>query len=436
MFRLAAVRACIRALPTVSVDSTASALRRRYTSDTEEIWIKRRPLPTTTSVEYTIPSDPYLLAKKFQQVVCEGKLDDAVAIVMQSKARNQSAVVWNLVIGEYAKTGRLSRALRGFTEMRKRGFKPTQSTFTALLKACAISDSAKSAQMAEHLFASIKEHGIEPSILNFNALLSVYQHKHDLKAILNWFNDLPGEGPHAPILETYTIVLTAFRREIQRQLKELEEVKAGGGAENKPSFGDSRRIALVKENIHNMFGSMMELWETFIEDAQHRLQSQKTQQLHDTKALYIDAHLIKVVLKICHAIYGENRSLGRQGLKIAEQVYGFDKTLGSRTNSKAREIPRTIPLAALLLQGVSNNDTSTDYSVVDGNVVDLVLGLCSRDTQYTKAIRFWRSLETNFNAQLDPLRKEFEPRIKEFYARANIPRTDSDVGTDRQHPSK
>ncbi|KAJ2808398.1 hypothetical protein H4R20_000900 [Coemansia guatemalensis] len=428
MFRLAAIRACIRALPTVAADSTASTVQRQFSSDTEDIWIKRRPLPTTTSVEYTIPSDPYLLAKKFQQVVRDGKLDDAVAIVMQTKTRNQSAVVWNLVIGEYAKTGRLSRALRGFTEMRKRGFQPTQSTFTALLKACAMSDSAKSAQMAEHLFASIKDHGIEPSILNFNALLSVYQHKHDLQAIVKWFNDLPAEGPYAPILETYTIVLTAFRREIQRQLKELEEVKAGKETENKSSFSDSRRIALVKENIHNMFGSMMELWNTFTEDAQQRLKSRQTQQLHDTKLLYIDAHLIKVVLKTCHAVYGENRALGRQGLKIAEQVYGFDKTLGSTKKAQAQESALVVPLAARLLQGGSNNGTAVDYSVVDSNIVDLVLGLCSRDTQYTKAIRFWRSLETHFSAQLDPLRKEFEPRIKEFYARANIPRPDSNAG--------
>ncbi|KAJ2611154.1 hypothetical protein H4S08_003294 [Coemansia sp. RSA 1365] len=429
MFRLVAIRACIHALPTRVIGSTAGAIRRQYTSDTEDIWIKRRPLPTTTSVEYTIPTDPYLLAKKFQQVAHDGKLDDAVAIVMQTKTRNQSAVVWNMVIGEYAKSGRLSRALRGFTEMRKRGFKPTQSTFTALLKACAMSDSAKSAQMAEYLFGSIKDHGIEPSILNFNALLSVYQHKHDLKAIMEWFNDLPGEGPHAPILETYTIVLTSFRREIQRQLKELEEVKATGKSENKPSFGDSRRIALIKENIHSMFGSMLELWKTFIEDAQHRLQSQKTQQLHDTKPLYIDAHLMKVILKTCHAVYGENRALGRQGLKIAEEVYGFDKTLGSTTKRQSREDDPVVPLAACFLQGGSSSGAVADFSVVDSNVIDLVLGLCSRDTQYTKAIRFWRSLETHFITQLDPLKKEFEPRIKEFYARANIPRSDDSVKT-------
>ncbi|PIA16891.1 hypothetical protein COEREDRAFT_80943 [Coemansia reversa NRRL 1564] len=429
MFRLVAIRACICTLPTRAIGSTAGGIRRQYTSDTEDIWIKRRPLPTTTSVEYTIPTDPYLLAKKFQQVTRDGKLDDAVAIVMQTKTRNQSAVVWNMVIGEYAKSGRLSRALRGFTEMRKRGFKPTQSTFTALLKACAMSDSAKSAQMAEYLFGSIKDHGIEPSILNFNALLSVYQHKHDLKAIMEWFNDLPGEGPHAPILETYTIVLTAFRREIQRQLKELEEVKASGKTENKPSFGDSRRIALVKENIHNMFGSMVELWKTFAEDAQHRLKSQQTQQLHDTKPLYIDAHLMKVILKTCHAVYGENRALGRQGLKIAEQVYGFDKTLGSTTKRQSREDDLVVPLAVRFLQGGSSSNTVADFSAVDSNVIDLVLGLCSRDAQYTKAIRFWRSLETHFITQLDPLKKEFEPRIKEFYARASIPRSDNSVKT-------
>ncbi|KAJ2528133.1 hypothetical protein EV175_007481, partial [Coemansia sp. RSA 1933] len=56
----------------------------------EDVYIKRRPLPTTTSIKYTIPSDPYLLATKFQKMIHEGKTDDAVAIVMQAKTRCQS----------------------------------------------------------------------------------------------------------------------------------------------------------------------------------------------------------------------------------------------------------------------------------------------------------------------------------------------------------
>ncbi|KAJ2812709.1 hypothetical protein GGI24_006634, partial [Coemansia furcata] len=137
------------------------------------VGVKRRALPTTTSIAYSIPTDAYMLAKKFQDVARQGKLDDAVAIVMQTKARNQSVVVWNLVIDAYAKEGRLSRALRGYSEMRRRGFMPTPTTFTALFKACALSDSVNSKKVADELFLLMEKHSVDPSIINANSLLSV-----------------------------------------------------------------------------------------------------------------------------------------------------------------------------------------------------------------------------------------------------------------------
>ncbi|KAJ2799109.1 hypothetical protein H4R21_003670, partial [Coemansia helicoidea] len=235
---------CRRLLGTTAHESS----RQAASKGTEELWIKRRPLPTTTSIEYQIPTDPYLLAQKFQQVARSGKMDDAVAIVMQTKTRSQSVVVWNFVINEYAHTGRLSRALRAYTEMRKRGFKPTQTTFTALLKACARSTSDKRAAMAEHLLASMADHGVAPSIINHNALLDVYQRQHDLPTLLDRFNALPGDGPCAPSLETYTIALSACRRELQRRLDELTGGLAGRDADKKPTFGEARHTALVKGN--------------------------------------------------------------------------------------------------------------------------------------------------------------------------------------------
>ncbi|KAJ2010595.1 hypothetical protein GGI06_004882, partial [Coemansia sp. S85] len=185
------------------------------------VGVKRRALPTTTSIAYTIPTDPYLLAKKFQEVARQGKLDDAVAIVMQTKTRSQSTVVWNLVIDAYAKDGRLSRALRGFSEMRRRGFVPTPTTFTALLKACAMSDSVNSQKVADELFRLMERHGVDPSIINANSLLSVYQRKHNIEAMLERFNALPEDGPMAPSLATYTILMSSLRRELLTRLDEL-----------------------------------------------------------------------------------------------------------------------------------------------------------------------------------------------------------------------
>ncbi|KAI9482393.1 hypothetical protein LPJ55_003159 [Coemansia sp. RSA 990] len=371
-------------------------------SDTEDIWIKRRPLPKTTSIEYTIPEDPYLLAQKFTQVVANGKPDDAVAIVMQSKTRSQSTAVWNLVIREYAKNGRLSRALRAHTEMRKRGFEATNTTYTELLKACALSDSDKSTAMAENLYKQLTNK-LEPTIINFNTLLTVYLRKHDLTTLLDRFNNLPANGSMAPELATFTIVFSAFRREIFRKLQELKQV----GVEEKDSesqvFGKKRRLALIATNIRSVYEAMLDLWKVFVNDAERRLQCP------DTKALELDAHMVKIILKTCLAIYHKNRALGRKGLQVIETAYGMDETLDTDQPGRSK-----VPLAARLC-----SQDSAHSSVLDNEVIELAFALCARDNQPIKALRFWSSLERHFAAELEPLKQQHKQALDEFRSKAS-----------------
>ncbi|KAJ1933938.1 hypothetical protein GGF37_006554, partial [Kickxella alabastrina] len=87
---------CRLAAARLGTNAAVTAPRQLHTGSAALAEMKRRALPTTTSIKYTIPTDPYLLAQKFRNVLQQGKLDDAVAIVMQSKKRDQSGVVWNL----------------------------------------------------------------------------------------------------------------------------------------------------------------------------------------------------------------------------------------------------------------------------------------------------------------------------------------------------
>ncbi|KAJ1663466.1 hypothetical protein IW140_001187 [Coemansia sp. RSA 1813] len=390
-------------------------------STSEEVWIKRRPLPTITSIKYTIPTDPYLLASKFQKMVHEGKTDDAVAIVMQAKTKYQSDVLWNLVIDVYAKKGRLSKALRASTEMRRRGFSPTQTTFTALLKACALSDGEKSLPMAENIYRSMADSQVEPSIIHVNALLSVYQHKHKVQPILNIYNKLPADGPMAPTLTTYTLVLSTLRRELNLRIDELKNEPMEKSVEKKEKkMRLDRRTAHIKQNIRDTFDTMMLAWHSYTDDAARRIASPDAS---DTPPLHIDAHIVNVVLKTCHAVYSINRALGRKGLKIAEQVYGLDKTLdvGNRKNavSPPTQKAQQLPIAARIrsperrksVKGMSKHD------IINIDTIDLVLELCKRDKEPTKAVRFWKSLENHFAGDLEPLKSNFTDRIEEFRAR-------------------
>ncbi|KAJ2033482.1 hypothetical protein IW146_004053 [Coemansia sp. RSA 922] len=385
------------------------------------VGVKRRALPTTTSIAYTIPTDAYLLAKKFQEVARQGKLDDAVAIVMQTKTRSQSVVVWNLVIDAYAKEGRLSRALRGYSEMRRRGFMPTPTTFTALLKACALSDSARSKEVADELFRLMEKQGVDPSIINANSLMSVYQRKHDMEAMLERFNNMPEDGPMAPSLATYTILMSSLRRELLARLDELsgKAEAAAAKSEGRVLISNSSRTARLKENVHRTFDALLQVWTSFVEDVDRRL----SHPVDGTALLSVDAHIVNIVLKACHAVYRENRALGRRGFKVIEKVYGLDQTFGpllSKPMISTRE--PAVPLAVRIRQQSSGTNDLNRTPVLDDDTINLTLDLCTRDEEYTKAIRFWRSLEAYFAEELQPLKKNHTEKIEALYARLNQPR--------------
>ncbi|KAJ1721223.1 hypothetical protein LPJ53_004244 [Coemansia erecta] len=370
------------------------------------IEMKLPALPKVTSIKYTIPTDPYLLANKFREVNRQDKLNDAVAIVMQSKTSSQSVVVWNLVIDAYAKTGRLGRALRAFTEMKRRGFKPTPSTYTALFKACALSDSENAEKIAEELFDSMKSQKVDPTVINVNALLSVYQRKHNLDELLRRFNEMQATGPEAPTLATYTVVMSALRRELANRLADLKETGRPNKDDKTNEFGVKRREALMKQHVHRIFDALMQTWTTYADDAVHRMSGPRD----DTPLLHLDAHIVFIVLKACHAVYSENRSLGRHGLKIAEQVYGFSK-LGSESSSSSNSGGDSKkPLALRIYQATATNAGSNGDTVlnpiIDSTVIVLVLDLCARDREPTKATRFWRSLETNFESLVGEFSEE------------------------------
>ncbi|KAJ1991495.1 hypothetical protein GGI25_003478 [Coemansia spiralis] len=397
--------------------NTVSEAKNETSKKENEIWIKRKPLPKTTSIKYTIPSDPYLLASKFQKLEKEGKLNDAVALIMQSKTRNQSQVLWNLVIDAYAKKGGLSRALRAYTEMRKRGFKPTQTTFTALIRACALSEGEKCVPMAEQVYKSMRDYGIEPSIIHINSLLAVYQRKHSVQAMLNVYNQLPRDGPKAPSLATYTILMSVLRREIHNRLEELknEPVKPGSEDTELKKRVD-RRTAHIIKNIRDTFDTLFLAWHSYTEDAMRRLEEPR----NDTEPLLIDAHVVNIMLKTCHSVYATNRALGRRGLRAAEQIYGLERNLKAEKidSENADADPNALPLAARLrpIAPTENSEPaqpiqSKRINIIDNVTIGLVLDLCERDKEYTKAIRFWRSLETHFAKEIEPYKSVYTEKI-------------------------
>ncbi|KAJ2384589.1 hypothetical protein GGI23_006897, partial [Coemansia sp. RSA 2559] len=228
---------------------------------------------------------------------------------------------------------------------------------------------------------------------------------------------LPADGPMAPTLSTYTILLSALRRELNLRIKELKDEPMERIVEKVDKQRLDTRTAHIKENMHSTFDTMMVAWHSYADDAVRRIDSPNA---GDTSPLDIDAYIVNLVLKSCHAVYSSNRALGRMGLKIAEQVYGMDKAfdLGNTNDTMSAVASQSLPLASRIRSPDRRNDAKamSKQKIFNIDTLDLVLELCKRDMQPTKAIRFWRSLEKHFAGDLEPIKTNFTDRIEQFRA--------------------
>ncbi|KAG0344896.1 hypothetical protein BG004_004107 [Podila humilis] len=162
----------------------------------------------------TIPKDPYLLSEKVIKFANTGKLRDAITLVMESPNSRQNEVVWNNLIQESSKLGKTAQSWQLLNDMKKRGFEPSERTYTILLNALAInSSSPKSVSRAKELYRQMQEsEDTPPTLVHTNALLKVCGHKPDYVALMHVFSDMPKTGPNAPNVVTYNTVIGSFAR--------------------------------------------------------------------------------------------------------------------------------------------------------------------------------------------------------------------------------
>jgi pentatricopeptide repeat protein len=67
---------------------------------------------TNINPEIKVPDDPYLLSKLIKKLGEQDKLEDAISIALNTKKSAQSEVVWNHLIDECVKRGRITLGIR------------------------------------------------------------------------------------------------------------------------------------------------------------------------------------------------------------------------------------------------------------------------------------------------------------------------------------
>ncbi|KAF9183825.1 hypothetical protein BGZ51_003735 [Haplosporangium sp. Z 767] len=166
------------------------------------------------NTKVTLPKDPYLLSEKVLKFARNGKLDDAITLVMEAPKSRQNEVVWNHLIQESSKMGKSIQSWRLLNDMKKRGFEPNDRTFTILLNSLAInSSSPNSVSRAMDLYKQMQDsEDTPPTLVHTNALLKVCSRKPDYEALQRVYNDMPKTGSNAPDVVTFNILINSFAR--------------------------------------------------------------------------------------------------------------------------------------------------------------------------------------------------------------------------------
>jgi hypothetical protein len=255
--------------------------------------------------------------------------------------------------------------------MKKRGFEPSERTFTILLNALAINASSpNSVERARALYDQIQQstQDLTPTTVHTNALLKVCTRQHDYKALQEIYSSMSKSGDNAPDVITYSTVINAYARK--------------GGDEG--------------------FEAAWKVWEDLVEAKARRGED-----------VELDSRIVDGVLLACRG--ARSAMFVKRGYKLVESLYGLPASsspspssasgsgsgsgsgTGSSMTSTERAISPTkslgLPTAPLLLHD----------KTIHPRTVELLLSICSKLKDHSRATHYMSLIQTTFpNFQPDP----------------------------------
>ncbi|KAF9170104.1 hypothetical protein BGX21_009418 [Mortierella sp. AD011] len=325
----------------------------------------------------TIPKDPYLLSEKVVKFAKNGKLDDAITLVLESPKTRQNEVVWNHLIQESSKLGKTNQSWQLLSDMKKRGFEPNDRTYTILLNALAInSSSPNSVSRAMALYQQIKDSDdMSPTVAHTNALLKVCARKLDYENMQQVYNEMPKSGPNSPDVVTFNILINSFAR----------------------MGGDKG------------FNMAWKIWEDCL-DAKTRRPDE----------VDLDHAVVDAILLACRE--AKSSVYIKRGYRLVESLYGLSLSPATANTGRTSESPavthtaleRAIsPGKALGLGTVLRKDA------INPRTVDLLLSICIKLKDYDKAQRYMDLVRTTYpdfkpDSQLISSQMHFQISVKEY----------------------
>ncbi|KAJ5081694.1 hypothetical protein NUU61_009958 [Penicillium alfredii] len=177
------------------------------------------------NIELKWLKDPRELADRVGRVLQLGDPALAVALIRGAqKNKMKCDVAWNHLLAYCMDRNQPRVAFKFYNDMKKRGRKPKETTYTIMLRG--FSRASKSKEVVKTAYSvyrsiSAPNSAVKRSTIHTNAMLTVCHRHEDMNMLWRIAGDLPEEGPGAPDMATYTIILTALQFAAARDVKAL-----------------------------------------------------------------------------------------------------------------------------------------------------------------------------------------------------------------------
>ncbi|KAI1467091.1 uncharacterized protein F4812DRAFT_431159 [Daldinia caldariorum] len=162
--------------------------------------------------------DPLHIADHVKKTLEKDQFEDALLITRKASKDTKVTVSWNYLIDHLMRQGRLHAGIKLFNEMKKRAQFPNAQTYTTIFNGCAISPHPQLAvteaiRIYNNMLANER---LKPNTIHLNALLKVCAHAEDIESLFT-IVQTANEGIRAPNNLTYTIILNALQRKVNRR---------------------------------------------------------------------------------------------------------------------------------------------------------------------------------------------------------------------------
>ncbi|KAJ5143781.1 Pentatricopeptide repeat protein [Penicillium bovifimosum] len=183
--------------------------------------------PKIINMELKWMTDPMDLTQRVERLLQIDDADKAAALVRAATAKGmRTGSAWVLLMRYCFEMDHPQAAFKFWNDMKKRGVKPGEKAYTAMLtglSSATVTKSPATMKIAESIYRSISapNSGVERSIIHTNAMLSVCHRHGDMDQLWKIIADTPEEGPNSPDTTTYTIILNAVQFASRRDIAKM-----------------------------------------------------------------------------------------------------------------------------------------------------------------------------------------------------------------------